>query len=91
MMKNVGVSIFFEIVWAGADEPSIRDKPKVDMDQTTKTHILNFMSGLAQIIATFINLNVVIFADYLESDVSSTLYPQVDLVQSIEDSIGFAG
>ena len=49
------------------------------------------MSGLAQIIATFINLNVVIFADYFESDVSSTLYQQIDLVQSTEDSSGFVG
>ena len=27
----------FEIVWSGADEPSIRVKPTVNMDQTTKT------------------------------------------------------
>ena len=33
---------------------------------------------LAQIIANFTNLNAVIFADYLESDVSSALYQQVD-------------
>ena len=49
------------------------------------------MSGLAQIIATFINLNVVIFADYFESDVSSTLYQQIVLVQSTGDSSGFVG
>ena len=35
---------------------------------------------LAQIIANFTNLNAVIFADYLESDVSSALYQQADLV-----------
>ena len=35
---------------------------------------------LAQIIANFTNLNVVIFADYLESNVSSALYQQADLV-----------
>ena len=35
---------------------------------------------LAQIIANFTNLNAVILADYLESDVSSALYQQVDLV-----------
>ena len=35
---------------------------------------------LAQIIADFTNLNAVIFADYLESDVSSALYQQDDLV-----------
>ena len=74
MMKNVGVRVFFEIVWLSVDEPSIRDEAKVNVDQVTKTHILNLMSGLAQVIATFINSNLVIFADYLESDVSSTLY-----------------
>ena len=35
---------------------------------------------LAQIIANFTNLNAVIFADYLESDVSSALYQRADLV-----------
>ena len=35
---------------------------------------------LAQIIANFTNLKAVILADYLESDVSSALYQQVDLV-----------
>ena len=35
---------------------------------------------LAQIIANFTNLNAVILADYLESDVSSALYRQVDPV-----------
>ena len=49
------------------------------------------MSGLAQIIATFTELNVVNFADYFESDVSSTLYQQIDLVQSTEDSSEFVG
>ena len=81
----------FGILSPGADEPSVRDKAKVNMYQTTKTHILNLISGLAQIIAIFINLNVFIFADYLESDVSSTLYQQVDLVSSAEDSLGFSG
>ena len=70
----------FGILSPGADEPSVRDKAKVNMYRTTKTHILNLISGLAQIIATFISLNVLIFADYFESDVSSTLYKQVDLV-----------
>tara|TARA_B100001559_G_C15954378_1_gene373579 strand:+ start:234 stop:476 length:243 start_codon:yes stop_codon:yes gene_type:complete len=79
-MKNVGVCIFSEIVWLGADGPSIRDKAKVNVDQVTKTHILKLMSGLAQVIATFINSNVIIFADYLESDVSSTLYQEADFV-----------
>jgi hypothetical protein len=35
---------------------------------------------LTQIIANFTNLNAVIFADYLDYDVSSSLYQQVDLV-----------
>ena len=35
---------------------------------------------LAQNIVNFTNLNAVIFADYLESDVSSAVYQQVDLV-----------
>ena len=35
---------------------------------------------LARIIANFTNLNAAIFSDYLESDVSSALYQQVDLV-----------
>ena len=35
---------------------------------------------LAHIIANFTNLNAVIFADYLESNVSYALYQQVDLV-----------
>jgi len=35
---------------------------------------------LAQIIANFTNLNAVIFANYLESDVSSALYQRADLV-----------
>ena len=35
---------------------------------------------LAQIITNFTNLNVVIFADYLEIDVSPALYEQADLV-----------
>ena len=35
---------------------------------------------LTQIIANFANLNAVIFADYLDHDVSSSLYQQVDLV-----------
>ena len=80
MMKNVGVRVFFEIVWLSVDEPSIRDEAKVNVDQVAKTHILNLMSGLAQVIATFINSNLVIFADYLESDVSSTLYRQGNFV-----------
>ena len=79
MMKNVGVRIFFEIVWIGANVPSICDKAKVNVHQVTKTHIPNLMSGLAQIIATFINSNVVPLAEYLESDVSSTLYQKATL------------
>ena len=35
---------------------------------------------LLQIIASFTNFNAVIFADYLESDVSSALYQQAVLV-----------
>ena len=35
---------------------------------------------LAQFIVNFTNLDAVIFADYLESDVSSALYQQVDHV-----------
>ena len=35
---------------------------------------------LAQIIANFTNLNAVIFADYLESDVSSAWYQRANLV-----------
>jgi hypothetical protein len=180
-MKNGGVRAFFEILSPSADKPRARDKAKVNMDQTTKTHIRNLMSGLAQtqpkvldypvqelaasrwmsgsydhfivqiellhhrneavlhsclardgsgplkthfltmlmledtiayasaphgicsgaatvtmfkfidftnmtaaklaqIIANFTNLNAVIFADYLESNVSSALYQQADLV-----------
>ena len=41
-----------------------------DMTATKLTHI----------IANFSNLNAVIFADYLDHDVSSSLYQQVDLV-----------
>ena len=47
-MKNGGVRAFFEILSPGADKPRARDKAKVNMDQTTKTHIRNLMSGLAQ-------------------------------------------
>ena len=47
-MKNDGVRAFFEILSPGADKPRARDKAKVNMDQTTKTHIRNLMSGLAQ-------------------------------------------
>ena len=47
-MKNGGVRAFFEILSPGADKPRARDKAKVNMDQTTKTHIWNLMSGLAQ-------------------------------------------
>ena len=35
---------------------------------------------LAKIIANFNNFNAVLLADYVESDVSSALYQQVDLV-----------
>ena len=42
--------------------------------------LTNMTARVAQIIANFTNLNAVIFADYLESDVSSALYQQVDLV-----------
>ena len=70
----------FEILFPDADEPSVRDKAKVNIDQTTKTHIWNLMSGLAQIITNFTNLNAVILADYFENDVSSALYQRVYLV-----------
>ena len=46
-MKNGGVRAFFEILSPSADKPRARDKAKVNMDQTTKTHIRNLMSGLA--------------------------------------------
>ena len=38
---------FFEILSPGADKPRARHKAKVNIDQTTKTHIRNLMSGLA--------------------------------------------
>ena len=180
-MKNGCVHSFFEILSPGADKLCACDNAKVNMDQITKAHIWNLMSGLAQtqpklldypvqelaasrwmsgscdhfivqiellhhrneavlysclardgsgplktpfltmlmledtiayaqapygicsgaatvtmfkfidftnmtaaklaeIIANFTNLNAVIFADYLESDVSSALYQQADLV-----------
>ena len=47
-MKNAGVRAFFEILSPGADKPRARYKAKVNMDQTTKTHIRNLMSGLGQ-------------------------------------------
>jgi hypothetical protein len=47
-MKNGGVRAFFEILSPSADKPRARDKAKVNMDQTTKTHIRNLVSGLAQ-------------------------------------------
>jgi len=47
-MKNGGVRAFFEILSPSADKPRARDKAKVNIDQTTKTHIRNLMSGLAQ-------------------------------------------
>lgn len=37
----------FEILSLGADKPRAREKAKVNMDQTTKTHIRNLTSGLA--------------------------------------------
>ena len=43
-MKNGGVRAFFEILSPSADKPRARDKAKVNMDQTTKTHIRNLMS-----------------------------------------------
>ena len=45
-MKNGGVRAFFEILSPSADKPRARDKAKVNMDQTTKTHIRYLMSGL---------------------------------------------
>ncbi len=39
---------FFEILSPGADKLRAQDKAKLHMDQTTKTHIWNLMSGLAQ-------------------------------------------
>ena len=39
---------FSEILSSGADQPSASDEAKVNMDQTTKTHIRNLMSDLAQ-------------------------------------------
>ena len=47
-MKNGGVRAFFEILSPSADKPRARDKAKVNIDQTTKTHIRNLVSGLAQ-------------------------------------------
>jgi len=47
-MKNAGVRAFFEILSPSADKPRARDKAKVNMDQTTETHIRNLVSGLAQ-------------------------------------------
>ena len=47
-MKNGGVRAFFEILSTGADKPRVRDMAKVNMDQTTKIHVRNLMSGLAQ-------------------------------------------
>ena len=47
-MKNGCVHAFFEILSPGADKLRARDNAKVNMDQTTKTHIRNLMSGLAQ-------------------------------------------
>ena len=38
----------FGILSPGADKPRARDKAKVNMYKTTKTHIRNLMSGLAQ-------------------------------------------
>ena len=46
-MKYGGMRAFFEILSPGADKPRARHKVKVNMDQTTKTHIRNLMSGLA--------------------------------------------
>ena len=47
-MKNVGMLAFFEILSPAADKPRTRDKAKVNMDQTTKTHIRNLISDLGQ-------------------------------------------
>ena len=180
-MQSVDVRAFSQTFSSGADKPNASDEAKVNMDQTTKTHIRNLMSDLAQtqpkvldypvqelavsrwmsgsydkfivqfellhhrneaviysclardgsgplktpfltilmledtiayaqtpysicsgaatvtmfrfidltdmtatkltqIIASFTNLNAVIFADYLDHDVSSSMYQQVDLV-----------
>ena len=38
---------FFEILSPGADKLRARHKAKVNIDQTTQTHIRNLMSGLA--------------------------------------------
>ena len=46
-MKYGGMRAFFEILSPGADKPRARHKAKVNIDQTTKTHIRNLMSGLA--------------------------------------------
>ena len=64
----------FEILLPLADKPSIRDKAKVNIGSIPNTHTWNLISGLAQIILNFANLNMVIFADYPESSVFSALY-----------------
>ena len=46
--ENGGMRAFFEILSPGADKLRACDKAKFNMDQTTKTHIWNLMSGLAQ-------------------------------------------
>ena len=49
---------FSEILSSGADQPSASDEAKVNMDQTTKTHIRNLMSDLAQTRRTVLHYSV---------------------------------
>ena len=47
-MQSVDVRTFSQTFSSGADKPNASDEAKVNMDQTTKTHIRNLMSDLAQ-------------------------------------------
>jgi len=47
-MQSVDVRAFFQTFSSGADKPNASDEAKVNMDQTTKTHIRNLMSDLTQ-------------------------------------------
>ncbi len=47
-MQSVDVRAFSQTFSSGADKPNASDEAKVNMDQTTKTHIRNLMSYLAQ-------------------------------------------
>jgi hypothetical protein len=47
-MQSVDVRAFSQTFSSGADKPNASDEAKVNMDQTTKTHIRNLMSDLTQ-------------------------------------------